>query len=198
MASPAKTDHLLNLARKGDRAAFSKLAGLWYKRIYNFTFKYVLDRDTAMDITQIVFITAYEKLNHLKSNGKLKPWLYRIAVNLCHEEDRKKKRNSLYDLDHLIQDEPKESYLLQGEDPQQKLIQKELQAQLLKALSMIPAEQREVVIMKVYEGMKFREIASILSISENTAKSRMYYGLNGLKKILDQWNITVKTIFYES
>ena len=65
------------------------------------------------------------------------------------------------------------------------------------ALSELNVEQREVVIMKEYEGLKFREIAEVLNISENTVKSRMYYGLDGLRKILDRKNITKDTIGYE-
>jgi RNA polymerase sigma factor (sigma-70 family) len=57
-------------------------------------------------------------------------------------------------------------------------------------------EQREVVIMKEYEGLKFREIAEILNISENTAKSRMYYGLDALRKVLEKKNINKETIGY--
>jgi RNA polymerase sigma-70 factor (ECF subfamily) len=58
-------------------------------------------------------------------------------------------------------------------------------------------EQREVVIMKEYEGLKFREIAEVLNISENTVKSRMYYGLDGLRKILEKRNLDKDTLGYE-
>jgi RNA polymerase sigma-70 factor (ECF subfamily) len=68
---------------------------------------------------------------------------------------------------------------------------------LQQALFELSDEQREVVIMKEYEGLKFREIAEVLNISENTVKSRMYYGLDGLKKILERKNITKDTIGYE-
>ena len=61
----------------------------------------------------------------------------------------------------------------------------------------LSVEQREVVIMKEYEGLKFREIAEVLNISENTVKSRMYYGLDGLRKILEKKNINKETISYE-
>jgi RNA polymerase sigma-70 factor (ECF subfamily) len=68
---------------------------------------------------------------------------------------------------------------------------------LQQALGELNVEQREVVIMKEYEGLKFREIAEVLNISENTVKSRMYYGLDGLRKILDRKNINKDTIGYE-
>jgi RNA polymerase sigma factor (sigma-70 family) len=68
---------------------------------------------------------------------------------------------------------------------------------LQNCLMELSVEQREVVIMKEYEGLKFREIAETLNISENTVKSRMYYGLEGLKKILENRKITKETIGYE-
>jgi len=68
---------------------------------------------------------------------------------------------------------------------------------LQSCLMQLSQEQREVVIMKEYEGLKFREIAEALNISENTVKSRMYYGLDGLKKILEQKKITKENIGYE-
>ena len=67
--------------------------------------------------------------------------------------------------------------------PEEGYQQREQSRQVLQALQKLPVEQRTVIIMKEYEGLKFREIAEILNISENTAKSRLYYGLKGLKKI---------------
>jgi RNA polymerase sigma-70 factor (ECF subfamily) len=72
------------------------------------------------------------------------------------------------------------------QNPEKQLQQVELSDILQEALMELNEEQREVVIMKEYEGLKFREIAEVLNISENTAKSRMYYGLDGLKKILER------------
>jgi len=73
----------------------------------------------------------------------------------------------------------------------------ELGVILHQALNKINEEQRIVVIMKEYEGFKFREIAEMLQISENTVKARMYYGLNALRKILEKWNINQETVRYE-
>ncbi len=82
-------------------------------------------------------------------------------------------------------------------DPSDRLQISELNQILLDSFKDIPVEQREVLIMKEYEGLKFREIAEILGISENTAKSRLYYGLGSLKKILKEQNINKNTVCYE-
>ncbi|MGK0487534.1 MAG: RNA polymerase sigma-70 factor (ECF subfamily), partial [Candidatus Endobugula sp.] len=73
----------------------------------------------------------------------------------------------------------------------------ELKVLLKKALAQLPEEQRMVVIMKEYEGLKIREIAEAMDISENTVKSRLYYALGSLKKLLEQWDINKETIHYE-
>ena len=82
--------------------------------------------------------------------------------------------------------------------PDQVYQQAELANWLSKALAEIPGEQKAVVIMKEYEGMKFREIADLLNLSENTVKSRLYYGLKAMKKILEKWNINIEEVYYEN
>ncbi len=83
------------------------------------------------------------------------------------------------------------------ENPERALRLTELSDILQECLTTLSDEQREVVIMKEYEGLKFREIAEALNISENTVKSRMYYGLEAMKRILERRNITKETIGYE-
>lgn len=81
--------------------------------------------------------------------------------------------------------------------PDFNLIEQQQKELLTKALGKLSEEQRLVVIMKTYEGLTFQEIALILNESENTIKSRMYYGLNALRKVLIKWNIDKEAIRYE-
>jgi RNA polymerase sigma factor (sigma-70 family) len=99
---------------------------------------------------------------------------------------------------HEAEDSPVwESSSQRSDNPERQLQQSELSEMLQQALMELNEEQREVVIMKEYEGLKFREIAEVLNISENTVKSRMYYGLDGLRKILERKQINKDTIGYE-
>ena len=77
---------LIEKSKKGDNKAFAKLFGLWFKRIYNFSLKYFNDHDQAMEATQKTFISVYKSIKGLKDNDSFKGWLYRIALNQCHEE----------------------------------------------------------------------------------------------------------------
>ena len=191
------SDSLIEQARNGDDKAVSKLVSLWHKRIYNFCYKYFSDHDKAMDMAQRTFISMYNSIGKLKDIKSFKSWLYRIALNHCHEEDRREKRHMVVSYRNDEESEEVVVNIRDAEpDPQKKLQIAELNEILMAALMEIPGEQREVLIMKEYEGLKFREIAEVLDISENTAKSRLYYGLSAVKKILKQRNIN-KTAYYE-
>ena len=192
------SDALIKQAIKGDTDAQSKLVSLWYKRIYNFAYKYFSDHDLAMEIGQKTFISMYKNISKLKSQERFKPWLYRIATNYCHEESRRQSKRS-GDIGVNVDDSEIGSKEVSGAfyNPERQFGRNELSELLLDALNVLSAEQREVVIMKEYEGLKFKEIAEVLDVSENTVKSRLYYGLAALKKILKSRNITKETVDYE-
>jgi RNA polymerase sigma factor (sigma-70 family) len=196
------SDTLLARAKEGDQAAQGKLVQLWHKRIYNFGYKFFMDHDMAMEVSQKTFISMCRSLASLQDNARFKSWLYKIAVNYCREEARKRKGNRSLSFDVVWNREAEDSPAWETssqrfDNPERQLQQAELSDVLQQALRELNDEQREVVIMKEYEGLKFREIAEVLNISENTVKSRMYYGLDGLRKILERKNINKDTIGYE-
>jgi RNA polymerase sigma-70 factor (ECF subfamily) len=196
------SDTLITRAKQGDKNAQGQLVQLWYKRIYNFCYKFFLDHDLAMEAAQKTFISMCRNIEGLQDIVRFKSWLYKIAVNYCREEARKIKNSRWVPFDVVVNVEAEESPRWEGtsvrsDNPEKKFQQAELADILQQSLMELSAEQREVVIMKEFEGLKFREIAEVLNVSENTVKSRMYYGLDGLKKILERKNINKETISYE-
>lgn len=180
---------LIEKSKMGDEHAYGKLVGLWFKRIYNFSLKYFADHDMAMEVTQKTFISVYQKIDHLKDAESFKYWLYKIALNYCREEDRRMKRRKWYSIFESEDARNVESNYGLPEQEYQKKEREELVAELLKQL---PEEQKVIIIMKEFEGLKFREISETLNISENTAKSRLYYGLKALRKILEKSELNYK------
>jgi RNA polymerase sigma-70 factor (ECF subfamily) len=178
-------------AQNGDKRAFNDLVNHWYPKIYNFAYKYFAAEDLAEEVAQRTFIAVFQKLEQLKQPERFKAWLFQIAGNLCHEEQRRKKKKWTVSWLWSASGDEDESYELPLPDdrmhanPEAHFEQNELAELLQKALHKLPEEQRIIVIMKECEGFKFNEIAEILAISENTAKSRLYYGLKALKKILN-------------
>ena len=172
---------LIEKSKKGNEHAYGKLVGLWFKRIYNFSLKYFADHDLAMEVTQLTFIAAYQKIDRLNNVESFKYWLYKIALNNCREEDRRRNRKKWYSI-FVSEDAHKieSNYGL----PEQEYQKKEKEELVADALRQLPNEQKTVIILKEFEGLKFREISETLNISENTAKSRLYYGLKTLRQLL--------------
>jgi RNA polymerase sigma-70 factor (ECF subfamily) len=196
------SDVLLLQAREGDRHAQGKLMQVWYKRIYNFCYKFFYDHDLAMEVSQRTFIAMHRNIAFLQDGARFRSWLYTIAVNSCREELRKQKSVRSVSLHELNPGDAEDSQHWEAsgarhENPEKVFRQNELAELLHECLLQLSVEQREVVIMKEYEGLKFREIAEALNVSENTVKSRMYYGLEALKRMLERKKITKESIGYE-
>jgi len=182
-----------------DISSFNQLVKRWEKPLFNFIYRYIGDMEIAKDIAQKVFIKIYQNLRKLKEPDKFSSWCYSIASNLCKDEIKHQKRkNSIFI--ESIDDKNENTYPIPKEplnNPDNFVNQLQLQQLLNQALQSIPEEQRVVIIMKEYQGLKFIEIAEVLGEPINTVKSRMYYGLNALKKVFDLWQINKEVLQYE-
>lgn len=187
----------------GDVNAFNTLVRRWEKNIYNFLLRQAGKPEEAKDLCQEAFIRAYRSLKQLRDPQKFSTWMYRIALNVCRDEMKKRQRRKTFSLngfDEHGEDSPNPGLKMEknaSTDPHIAAQNRDVKALLNRALQSIPEEQRVVIIMKEYQGLKFSEIAETLGISINTAKSRMYYGLSALKKVFDQWNIDREKIIHE-
>ncbi len=189
------SSQLVQKIQAGDAQAFNKLVELWYNRIYQFALKMGGGHDGASEIAQKTFIQTYKHLGRLQDPERFASWLYRIAGNCWMEEHRKESRRRSESLDEASLNT--DTLGARKEDsPEEVYHQEELSQLIRQALSRIPAEQRLVILLKTYEGLKFSEIAETLTIPENTAKSRLYYGLKALAKIFDQWQIPRQHLLY--
>lgn len=197
-------EDLISQAQTGDTYAQGELVRQWYPRIYNYAFKYFGEADLAQEAAQQTFIAMHHKIGQLKECSKFKPWIYTIATNICRQESRKGKRHRWLSFDQLLPKQEEESspaweISKPGEsNPEQTYLQGELGDILTKCLQQLSKDQREVLIMKEYEGLKFREIAEALNTSENTVKSRLYYAFSHMRKLLAKENITEKNLRYEN
>jgi len=189
-------DHeLVNAFLCKKAGAFEALAKRWKQSIYNFAFRYVRDRQLAAEVCQTTLVRLYEKGHSIRDPEQFSAWLFQIVLNLCRDELKrlKRRRAKLVDMDDMSMNSLERLPLVDVDSnghPESQMITNNYNDLLNRALSTLNEEQRAVIILKSYQGLKFREIAEILKISENTAKSRMYYGLSALKKTFDKWNIS--------
>lgn len=190
---------------KGDVNAFNTLVWRWQKTIYNFVLRYVGNREEAHDLTQQVFMRVYRSLPRLNKPASFSTWIHQIAANLCRDWIKQRRRRPAVSLENLQEagsaDLHKNSALTlfpeAGQHPDRIVSRNELRGLIEKALQEIPEEQRVVVIMKEYQGLKFTEIAEALGAPVNTVKSRLYYGLSALRKILSRWQLDDEVLQYE-
>ena len=187
----------------GDVNAFNTLVWRWEKSVYNFILRYIGDREESQDICQKTFIRVYRKLNRLRDTEKFSTWLYQIAINICRDEIKSRSRRKTYSLDHLQENSNGAHAGVLNlttdskSEPEEQVHKRDVSDLIGRALQTLPEEQRVVIIMKEYQGLKFTEIADVLETSVNTAKSRMYYGIAALRKIFMQWEISKESLRYE-
>ncbi len=187
----------------GDVNAFNTLVWRWEKSVYNFILRYIGNREESQDICQKTFIRVYRKLNRLREPDRFSTWLYQIAINICRDEIKSRSRKKTYSLDNLQENSNGAQYSVVNlttdskNEPEEQAHKRDVSDLIGRALQTLPEEQRVVIIMKEYQGLKFIEIADILETSVNTAKSRMYYGIAALRKIFRQWEISKESLKYE-
>ena len=186
----------------GDINSFNRLVLRWQKRLYNFSYRYLTDEEQAKEVVQLALIKAYKNLKKLKNRERFSSWIFQITVNLCKDNLKQNSRKRHTELsDEVIQNEGEHLYSSNGitdrNNPMDILNQQDLGNIIKRTLTRLPEEQRIVIIMKEYEGFKFAEISEMLNVPINTVKSRMYYGLTQMQKILKKLNIDREVIFNE-
>jgi RNA polymerase sigma-70 factor (ECF subfamily) len=165
---------LIRKAQRGDVEAYNLLISRWERRVYNYLLRIAGDREEALDLSQDVFLKAYQNLRKLEDPARFAPWLYRIAHNEAFSAFRKRRPET----DVLAQDEVQGHGLAASGGSTFPI---ELSLAVTAALGTLSDEQREAVILKIYQGFKFEEMAEILACPVSTVKSRLYSALEVLK-----------------
>lgn len=162
----------------------------WERPIYHFVYRFTGGKEDSEDICQEVFTIAFSKLKGLKEKSKFSPWIYKIALNQCRIQRRREKGRKQIPLRAAKEAERLSADPSVYKNPESLTSQKEMAHLLEKAFRAIPEEQRAVIIMKEYNGLKFDEIAEIVDCPVGTVKSRMYLGLKALKEELKKLGVT--------
>jgi RNA polymerase sigma-70 factor (ECF subfamily) len=186
-------EELLMSVQSGDTNSLGVLVGRWERPLYRFVYRMTPRPEDASDICQETFLRVLDKAHRFKRGSRFSTWMYQIALNLCRDQKRRKRRwkrvvDDRKEVDERYHAAPRDGS--SAPDPWRNVERQEKNQAVLKALEQIPDEQREVLILKEFEGLKFKEIALILDCPESTVKSRMYYGLNGLRTVLARRGIT--------
>src|SRR5438105_3943850 len=180
-----KTDHdLIHLFMDGDLHALEALVIRHKDKLYTSIFFLVKDKYLAEDIFQDVFIRIIDTIRggRYTEEGKFLPWAMRIAHNLCVDHFRKVKRTPTI---RNSEDQDIFEVLNFTEDcAETKMIKRQSYNRVRDMLDLLPEDQREVIILRHYADMSFKEIATVTNCSINTALGRMRYGLINLRKMM--------------
>lgn len=178
---------LISASRLGDQQAFNQLVLAYQDRIYNLAVRILGDVETAGDVTQHTFITAYLNLPRFR-NGSFRSWLYRIATNACYDIYRQHKRHHVLSIDHdqLAEEKllPLENTSYASDLPELEAERKELGRIILYALSQLDMDQRSVLILVDQQELDYREAAQILGVPMGTVKSRLARARLHLRQLL--------------
>ena len=163
---------LIARVRKGDVEAYNLLVSRWEKRVFNYLLRITGSPDDALDLSQDAFLKAYQNIGKLDDPARFGPWLYRIAHNEAYSTFRKRRpETALLDSSEAagVERRPAPGFSL------------DLSLAVTSALDRLSPEQREAVVLKIYEGFKFEEMAEVIGCPVSTVKSRLYTALDLLK-----------------
>jgi RNA polymerase sigma-70 factor (ECF subfamily) len=173
-----------------DPHAFARLVARWEKPIQRLCARMTGDVHRAEDLTQSAFARVFAGRADWMPTGRFSTFLWRIALNLCHDELRRSRRRGEFSLDALDEESGAGLERLAADEPapDAQAESHERGAFVREALLELAPHYREVVVLRHYEGLKFREIGDVLAIPEGTVKSRMAEALEQLSRILKHVN----------
>jgi RNA polymerase sigma-70 factor (ECF subfamily) len=174
--SPVQERAWVSAAQRGDRGAFAHLVEAYWPRLYRWLYQLTHDRHTAEDLSQEAFLKALAHLGRFQAGTNFRAWLFRIAHNTFANQ----RRNSARQKGTLPDDLPE-----QAPGPEEAALSRESLDRVARAVNQLPEDFRAALLLRVDEDYSFREIASILNTTEETARWRVFKARQKLLERLD-------------
>lgn len=184
---------LIKRSISGDVSSFEQLINQYQKMAYNVAYRIMGNQEDAKDMTQEALIKVFKSLKRFRMDASFSTWLYRIVMNTCKDELRKKKMKTI-SIDQTYETSSGEVKMeLEDEKlgPEGKLLQKETQFFVQEALQTLPEANRTVLVLRDIKGFSYDEISEVLNLPKGTVKSRINRGRLALKEILLKQNIDI-------
>lgn len=164
---------------QGNREAFNELVEKYSKKIYNLAYRFVGDSEEANDLSQEIFVAAYQNLKKFRGDSKFSTWLFQIATNRGKNRFKYlKRRGHFASKGHTENDEDREGQQKTIPDhstnPETLLAGKQIQKIVQDAINELDPDHKEIVILRDIEGFSYEEIAQMLNLPEGTTKSRLH------------------------
>lgn len=184
-------EQLVELAVKENPEAFGEIVKRWERKIFALCFGMLSREDEAGDAAQETFIAAFRNLKNFRGEAKVSSWLHRIAVNQCLTKKRREKTRSETFLDDDDNSDEKFFVAPVDKSPSRQTEQNERLSHVRQAVQSLPADLRQVIVMKEFEELTFQEISDTLELPLSTVKSRLYTALKQLRMKLEKVSLEV-------
>ena len=183
-------DALVALYLQGNNQAFDELLNRHKDRLYSYIYFIVRSRDVAEDIFQETFVKAIVTLQQgrYNSDGKFSAWLTRIAHNLVIDQFRQERNDNVISNDESEVDLFNNSVYSEG-TIESRMVNDQVLKDVRRLIDLLPDNQREVIYMRYYQSLSFKDIATITGVSINTALGRVRYAVLNLRRIAEEKNI---------
>jgi RNA polymerase sigma factor (sigma-70 family) len=183
---------LLTMFINGEQSCFEKLISRHKNKVFSYISLYIRDQALVEDIFQDTFLKVIQsvKSGRYSDNGKFLSWVMRIAHNLIIDHFRRIKQMNTISNDNYESDLFNSKHLAE-DNIEDHMVKKQIHRDVRKMISFLPDDQREVVILRHYAGLSFKEIAEITEVSINTALGRMRYALINLRKLIEEKQISL-------
>jgi len=188
--APSDEQLMWRVKLQDDAQAFARLMTRWEKPIQRLCLRMTGDVHRAEDLAQTAFTRVFTRRADWEPTGKFSTFLWRVALNLCHDELRRQQRRGESSLDALDEDNDAgaDNFAADEPPPDAQAAASERGEFVRRALATLAPPYREVVVLRHYEDLKFREIGEVLGIPEGTVKSRMAEALTQLSQLLKHVN----------
>ncbi len=180
-------EELVEKVKKGDADVYEKIIQKYQSKVFGLIYNMTKNQNEIEDLAQEVFIKIYKNLGKFKGESSLYTWIYKITVNLCLDE-MKKRKNVIY-LDEKIEvDDGEVNRELPSEDKSQEELyeEKELQEKLHNCINKLPEKQRVMIVLRDIKGFSYEEISKITDVKLGTVKSQINRARLKLKELLDE------------
>lgn len=170
---------LVQKSQAGDVDAFQQLVARYHQKVFTVILGLLRDREDAMEVAQEAFFRAFRKIKGFQGGSSFYTWIYRIAVNIAIDAQRRQKRNPL-DFRESMDEAFQEQHEV-AKDPFADVHDKELRTKLVSAINDLTPEHKAVIVLRTVEGLSYKDIGEILGCSEGTVMSRLHYARKKLQ-----------------
>ena len=188
--SPGVGTDSIARCKAGDRNAFEKIVLFYQKRVYNYAFRMLGNKEEARELSQEVFVSVYRSIRDLKEDAKFEGWLKQITLNHCRNRWKFLKRRQYYNTDSM--DDPIDTeegtmerpFFDPSDNPAIRYEKKMVQEWVQRGLLRLKEEQRELIVLRDLQELSYGEIGQLLGLPEGTVKSKLHRARMDLKDIL--------------